>query len=125
VPICAPGSSTLPRVPIHVTIPGSPGDPREAVAVPAGVLLHHCPPLHPDDVDIVDGVPVTSPSRTLIDLAEELEAAGLTACFERAQARGLLDPVALRGGPGKSGVAALARRRRPAHRGVLSLIRRT
>ncbi len=39
---------------------------------------------------------VTSPSRTLIDLAEELDADELKSCFERARARGLLDPVALR-----------------------------
>jgi len=83
-------------VPIEIVVPASPGDPREPVAVPDGVLLRHCPPLHPDDVDIVDGVPVTSPSRTLIDLAEELDADELKSCFERARARGLLDPVALR-----------------------------
>ena len=54
------------------------------------------PPLHPDDVTIVDRIPVTSPSRTLIDLAEVMTADELRACFARARDIGLLDTEALR-----------------------------
>ena len=35
-----------------------------------GVVVHRGPPLHPDDLTIQNGIPVTSPSRTLIDCAE-------------------------------------------------------
>lgn len=44
----------------------------------------------------VDGIPVTSPSRTLIDLAEVITADELRECFARAREIGLLDPEALR-----------------------------
>ena len=52
--------------------------------------------MHPDDVTTVDGIPVTTPSRTLIDLAEVMDADELRACFARARKIGLLDPAALR-----------------------------
>jgi hypothetical protein len=81
--------------PIHVYVAGAADDPRTAVPIP-GVEIHRGPPLHPDDLTVVDGLPVTSPSRTLIDLAEILTADELRACFTRARERGLLDPDALR-----------------------------
>jgi hypothetical protein len=81
--------------PIDVYVPGSAEDPRTAVAIP-GVTIRRGPELHPDDVTTVDGMPVTSPSRTLIDLAEVMSADELRATFARARALGLLDPVALR-----------------------------
>lgn len=81
--------------PIHVTIPGSPDDPRVRREVPDGVIVHYVPELHPDDVCVVDGIPTTSPSRTLIDLAEVLDVAELRGCFERARELGLLDLDAL------------------------------
>lgn len=40
---------------------------------------------------ILDGVPVTSVARTLIDLAEVLDADELRGCFAAARAQGLLD----------------------------------
>jgi len=52
---------------VDVYVPGSADDPRDDVRIP-GVEIHRGPPLHPDDVTTVDGIPVTSPSRTLIDL---------------------------------------------------------
>jgi hypothetical protein len=61
-----------------------------------GLVIHRAPPLHPDDVMTVDGIPVTSPSRTLVDLAEVMTADELRACFARARKIGLLDPEALR-----------------------------
>jgi hypothetical protein len=80
---------------IDVLVPGCPDDPRDAPSIP-GVVVHRGPPLHPDDVSMVDGIPVTSPSRTLIDLAECMTAHELRATFARARELGLLDPEALR-----------------------------
>jgi hypothetical protein len=82
--------------PIDVYLPADPDDPRSHEPDPPGVVVHRGPPLHPDDVTVVDGVPVTSPSRTLIDLAEVLDEDELRECFERARGLGLLDPEALR-----------------------------
>jgi hypothetical protein len=80
---------------IDVYAPGSPDDPRTDASIP-GVVVHRGPPLHPDDVTTVNGIPVTSPSRTLIDLAEVMTADELRECFARAREIGLLDPDALR-----------------------------
>lgn len=81
--------------PIHISVPGCGADPRAAASVP-GVELHFVPPLHPDDVTVLDGMRVTSPSRTLIDLAEVMDAEELRVAFARARTLGLLDPEALR-----------------------------
>ncbi len=83
------------REPIHITVPGSPDDPRAPSEVPEGVVIHYVPELHPDDVCVVDGIPMTTPSRTLIDLAEVLGEAQLRECFARARELGLLDLDAL------------------------------
>jgi hypothetical protein len=83
------------REPIHVVVQGSPHDPRRAVAAPPGVVVHYAPPLHPDDLDVVDGLPVTSVSRTLVDLAEVLPREELVATFALARERGLLDMAAV------------------------------
>jgi hypothetical protein len=87
----------LPSPPPSMTIyvPGSAEDPRTDASIP-GVMIQRGPPLHPDDVTTVDGIPVTSPSRTLIDLAEVMTADELRACLARAREIGLLDPEALR-----------------------------
>jgi hypothetical protein len=53
------------------------------------------PALHPDDVTIVDGIPVTTVSRTLIDLADDKTPDELRATFRRAREMGLLDVDAL------------------------------
>ena len=83
------------REPIHVTVPGSAEDPRSTTSLP-GVAIHQAPPLHPDDLTTHKGIPVTSPSRTLIDLAEVMSAEELRMAFARAREIGLLDPQALR-----------------------------
>jgi hypothetical protein len=72
--------------PIHITIPGSPDDPR-AVRPPPGIVVHYVPELHPNDVSVVNGIPVTSVPRTLIDLAEDLDKADLRQVFRNAMAR--------------------------------------
>lgn len=77
--------------PIHVYIGGAPDDPRHPPELPDWLVAHRGPALHPDDVTIVDGVPVTSVARTLIDLAEVMEADELRRCFSAARDQGLLD----------------------------------
>jgi hypothetical protein len=85
----------LDDIPIDITIPGSPDDPRTQTA-PDGVVIHRVPYLHPDDVTTLHGIPVTTPARTLIDLAEVLDQDELRATFETARRRGLLDMGAVR-----------------------------
>jgi hypothetical protein len=80
-----------PREPIHVTVPGSPDDPRVPVDAPPGVIVHRVPELHPDDVTIFKGIPVTTPARTLVDLSEILSRDELYEAFESARELGLLD----------------------------------
>ena len=77
--------------PIHVTVPCSADDPRRGRPDPPGVVVHYVPELHPDDVTVVDGIPTTSVSRTLVDLADVMDADELKGCFERARELGLLD----------------------------------
>jgi hypothetical protein len=79
------------RNPIHVTVPGQTGDPRTPSDPIDGVTVHRGPPLHPDGVTVVDGIPVTTVARTLIDLAEVMDADELRDCFAVARAKGLLD----------------------------------
>lgn len=76
---------------IHIYVPGSPADPRSREIAPNGVVIHRGPPLHPDDVTIVNGLPTTSAARTLIDLAEVCDREELLRCFAVARERGLLD----------------------------------
>lgn len=82
--------------PVDVYLPALAQDPRRPAGDPPGLRVRRGPPLHPDDVTVLDGVPVTAPSRTLIDLAEELAEPELRAAFGQAQRRGLLDLDALR-----------------------------
>lgn len=81
--------------PVHITIAGSPADPRDGEAL-EGVVVHRVPFLHPDDVTVVDGVPVTSVARTLVDLADVSSIDELRAVFRTARAKGLLDLGAVR-----------------------------
>ena len=79
---------------IHITVPGRSGDPR-AVPSPSGVVVHHVPGLHPDDVTVIEGIPVTSVARTLVDLAEVMTRGELRAAFAQARERGILDMAAV------------------------------
>jgi hypothetical protein len=83
-------------IPIEVTVVGSPDDPRRYVP-PDGVVVHHVPYLHPDDVvTFPSGLRVTSRARTLVDLAEVLDRDDLRETFVNARERGLLDLDAVR-----------------------------
>jgi hypothetical protein len=79
------------RDPIDVYTPGDSDDPRGRGDAPDGVSPRYGPPLHPDDVTVVDGIPVTSVARTLIDLAEVMDEEELRRCFSVARRKGLLD----------------------------------
>lgn len=81
---------------IHVTVPGSPDDPRDDLPEIDGVEIHRCPPLHPDDVTVHRGLRVTSPARTLVDAAEYSTRDELREIFQRAREIGLLDLDAVR-----------------------------
>jgi len=77
--------------PVHVTVACPDDDPRRRRPDPPGVVVHYVPELHPDDLTVVDGIPCTSVSRTLVDLAEVVERDELRGCFERARDLGMLD----------------------------------
>jgi len=81
--------------PIHIIVPGSGDDPRRDEPIP-GVVVRRTPPLHPDDVAVVNGLRVTSVSRTLIDCAEVMTRGELRELFANARRKGMLDPPALR-----------------------------
>ena len=77
--------------PIHIYIPGDPADPRAVGDLPDEIIAHRGPALHPDDITVIDGIPVTSVSRTLIAMAEVADREELRACFAAAREQGLLD----------------------------------
>jgi len=81
--------------PVDITIAGSDLDPRTPALEVAGVRIHRVPALHPDDVTVVDGIPITSVARTLVDLAETLPRHELRAVFARARELGMLDLAAV------------------------------
>jgi hypothetical protein len=87
--------------PIDITVPGSSRDPRGAIPDLPGVRVHRVPALHPDDVTVVDGIPITSISRTLVDLAEVLPREELREAFADASAKGLLDMEAVEASYGR------------------------
>ena len=81
--------------PIDITVAGNASDPREPIADIPGVHVRHGPALHPDDVAVVNGLPVTTISRTLVDLAEVLSRDELREVFAHARLKGLLDMEAV------------------------------
>jgi hypothetical protein len=75
-------------------------------------LTVHCArELHPEDRDEIDGIPVTTVPRTLLDLAEVVPADQLRRAYEAAERQRVLDVKAvcelLRRSNGRRGVAAL------------------
>jgi hypothetical protein len=76
---------------IHVTVPGRGG--RKA---PKGVRLHRSPTLTPRDVTRIDGIPVTRPARTIIDLSRTISADDLEPIVDLADQRHLVDFTDLR-----------------------------
>ena len=88
---------------IDVTVPGTGGRRRRT-----GLRIHRARDLRPGEVDVRRDIPVTSPARTLLDLAASLSERGLERALDRAELLELTDYPAL---------AALARAR-PGHHGA-------
>jgi very-short-patch-repair endonuclease len=74
-----------------------------------GLRFHRVRPPRPDEVGTVEGVPCTSPARTLVDLASVVGDWTLRSAFERAAQRDLLDIPAIEASmdPGRRGVRSL------------------
>lgn len=114
-----------------VTVPGRNGGRR------SGIRVHRSRPLDPRDVARRHDLPVTTPARTLLDVAEVLEMRDLERALDEALVRRLIDRrrllAALARAPGRHGAAplrALLRRdggptltRSEAEERVLSLVR--
>ncbi|HEY8582060.1 MAG TPA: DUF559 domain-containing protein [Capillimicrobium sp.] len=82
-------TSSMP-FPIHVTVPGARGRARQ------DRLRIHSGHLHPEDVVTFNGLRITSPARTLLDLAEILTLDELVTTLDRAEALRLHHPAALK-----------------------------
>jgi hypothetical protein len=94
---------------IHVTVPGDPGRRRRQ-----GVRIHRSSTLNPSDTTTRCGIPITTPARTIIDLATTLEELALEQALDQADRRGLIDFAHLRAQPlPRSLQALLARYRGP------------
>lgn len=93
---------------VDVTVPDRKGRrPR------GGIVLHRSATLRPGDTVRRGAIPVTSPARTLLDLAEVVDIAALERAIERAEMLGLFDLHAVRAvlatSPRRRGSSKLAR----------------
>jgi very-short-patch-repair endonuclease/predicted transcriptional regulator of viral defense system len=61
-----------------------------------GVVVHRPTRLPPRDRTVKDGIPVTTPIRTLVDLATRMQVSQLEAAINEANKRDLIDPETLR-----------------------------
>jgi very-short-patch-repair endonuclease len=61
-----------------------------------GLRVRGRPTLRPEDVVIKDGIPVTAVTRTLVDLASEIDEIAVERAVNEADKRDLIDPEALR-----------------------------
>jgi very-short-patch-repair endonuclease len=75
---------------VEMSVP-SPADPRRL-----GLRIHRRGSLSADDVTHCDGIPVTTPVCTLVDLATRASTAQLERAVGEADKRGLVDPETLR-----------------------------
>jgi hypothetical protein len=87
---------------IHVTVPGDPGRKRRA-----GIRVHRSATLAPSDTTTHRGIPITTPARTLIDLAATLKGRPLEQALDRADQLCLIDFADLSPRPGRPGSPAL------------------
>jgi hypothetical protein len=96
-----------------------PSSGRIELTVPAvcrevsGVRIYRTRMLHPQDFTLVEGIPVTSVARTLLDLAAVLRPPDLEVVLDRAERSGLFDLTAvvdvLERANGKNGARTLRR----------------
>jgi hypothetical protein len=68
--------------------------PASMAARPPSLIAHRRSSLPPTDVTTKDGIPVTTPVRTLLDVAVRLTARELEAVVNKADRLGLIDPEA-------------------------------
>jgi very-short-patch-repair endonuclease len=90
---------------IDVTVPGTGGRPRRS-----GIRVHRARHL---ERTVKDGIPVTTPGRTILDLAATLDRRGIERLLDRAENQRLGDVLSL---------DALARAH-PGHRGASKVLR--
>jgi hypothetical protein len=76
---------------IHVTVPSHSGRKRRA-----GLRLHRSITLQARDVTVHRGIPITTPARTIVDLARTLKGRPLEQALDLAEQRRLLDFAELR-----------------------------
>lgn len=69
--------------------------PRRGRRSTAAIQVHTTRRLHPDDVELLDGLPVSSVSRTLLDLAEVVSRQRLARAIEQALLAGTYDQRAV------------------------------
>lgn len=90
---------------VDVLVPGTSRHRRRGIAVYATSTLH------PDDRDEVDGIPVTSAERTIVDLADVLPERGLQRVLARAERLRAIDHAKLQAviarNPGRRGLRVL------------------
>jgi very-short-patch-repair endonuclease len=79
---------------IHVTVPGDPGRTRRR-----GLRIHRSRTLTPDDTTTHRGIPITTPVRTIIDLAATLTGRPLEHALDLADQHRLIDFADLRTRP--------------------------
>lgn len=84
------------RIP-EVTIIGSTPNPRP------GILVHATGSLDPRDRRVAEGIPVTSPARTLVDLASTFGDRALRRTARQAQSLGLVTPTQVLEAMGRAG----------------------
>jgi very-short-patch-repair endonuclease len=74
-----------------------------------GIRLHRVRAPRPEETGTVDGIPCTSPARTLVDLAGTVSDWTLSSAFERAAQRRMLDIPAIEAAmdPGRRGMKLL------------------
>jgi very-short-patch-repair endonuclease len=87
---------------IDVTVPGGGGRARRQA------IIVHRSPLTPDDVTVREAIPVTTPARTIVDLADYLPRRRLERTIDEA-AHLRLDLRGLRAIPGRRGAGLLRR----------------
>ena len=73
------------RTVIDVTVPSRAGRGR------TGIQIHRSSTLTPDDVAAIDGIPCTTPARTILDLADVLRRRRLERVLDAAEAEQLID----------------------------------
>ncbi len=75
---------------IHVTVPSRAGRIRRK-----GIRIHRSGRLTAEEVTVIDGIPVTTVARTLLDLADDLDLHALRRAITEAEYRNLFDLTAL------------------------------